>query len=119
MKIFFVFSLVICSLSLYASMGSSIVVPSAEHIKYTFGNHKNQPVQRMEEARYLNSLAPLSKEKIQTLLEEKGYTVKRIVLKDIASELVYEVYGDTRSSKRLKLYIDPANAAILKQEPMQ
>jgi hypothetical protein len=36
--IFFVF-LVLFSLSLYGAMGSSVSIPTQQHLKYTFGNH--------------------------------------------------------------------------------
>lgn len=103
------------SVTLSASIGSSINIPTAEHLKYTFGNHKHHPVQKMEKERYLRTFAPLSMEQIQKSLEAKGYTVTKAELKDIASELVYEVYAKSSSTNALKLYIDPKTAAVLKE----
>ncbi len=104
-----------CSISLLASIGSSVKVPTAEHLKYSFGNHKKHPVQKLEKERYLRSLAPLNNENIQKSLEEKGYIVSKVELKDVASELVYEVYAKSNPTQQVKLYVDPTNAAILKQ----
>lgn len=110
-----ILALSFCSISLLASVGSSIKVPTAEHLKYSFGNHKKHPVQKLEKERYLRSLSPLSNENIQKSLEDKGFTVSKVELKDVASELVYEVYAKTNTAQKLKLYVDPANAAVLKQ----
>lgn len=104
-----------CSITLLASLGSSVKVPTAEHLKYTFGNHKKHPVQKLEKERYLRSLAPLTNENIQKSLEDKGLAVSKVELKDVASELVYEVYAKSNTAQKLKLYVDPASAAILKQ----
>lgn len=104
-----------CSIVLFASVGSSIKVPAAEHLKYTFGNHKKHPAQKLEKERYLRSLAPLNNESIQKSLEDKGYIVSKVELKDIASELVYEVYAKSNTMQYVKLYVDPVSAVVLKQ----
>lgn len=105
----------LCSMALFASVGSSVKVPTSEHLKYTFGNHKKHPVQKLEKERYLRSLAPLTNENIQKSLEDKGFTVSKVEIKDVASELVYEVYAKSNTAQKLKLYVDPANATVLKQ----
>lgn len=110
-----ILALSFCSISLLASIGSSVKVPTTEHLKYTFGNHKKHPMQKLEKERYLRSLAPLNNENIQKSLEDKGYIVSKVDLKDVASELVYEVYAKPNGTEKVKLYVDPTNAAILKQ----
>jgi hypothetical protein len=119
MKLTPLVSLTFLSLSLYGAMGSSISVPPQEHLKYTFGNHKNHPVQKMEERQYYKSIAPMKEEEIRNHLSSKGYSVRDIKLSDIASELVYQVWVRDTTSKSLKLYVDPANGSILKTEPIQ
>lgn len=119
MKIIPLVSIAVLSLSLYGAMGSSVKIPEREHMKYTFGNHKNHPVQKQEEARYLKSLAPLDKEAVQKHLTQQGYTVTQVKLRDIASELVYEVYATDTTKKSLKLYADPKNGSVLKTEDRQ
>lgn len=110
-----ILGVLLCSMALFASVGSSVKVPTAEHLKYTFGNHKKHPVQKLEKERYLRSLAPMTNENIQKTLEDKGFTVSKIELKDVASELVYEVYAKSTTAQKLKLYVDPTNAAVLQQ----
>lgn len=109
-------SLSLCVMTLGASIGSSVKVPMTEHMKYTFGNHKKHPVQKLEKERFLRSIAPLSEDAVQISLESKGYSIERIELRDIASELVYEVYAKTAAADHVKLYIDPANGSLLKNE---
>lgn len=109
----------LCAMPLFASLGSSIKVPAAEHMKYLFGNHRFNPIQKLEEKRYLHSLSPLHVDDIQKEMENKGFQNVRIELKDVASELVYEVYADSNDNHRLKLYIDPQNATVLKEEIMR
>lgn len=116
-KIFIFFSF--CAMTLGASIGSSVKVPTAEHMKYTFGNHKKHPVQKLEKERFLRSIAPLNQDAIQVSLESKGYTIERIELQDLASELVYQVYAMDAQSKSLKLFVDPAHGSILKMELIQ
>lgn len=112
-------ALVVSSLALHASVGSSVQVPPQQHLKYTYGNHKNHPVQKLEEERYFRSLAPLSAKTVESRLGENGYTVHRIELRDIASELIYQVHATASARQQIKLYVDPATGAILKSEPMQ
>ncbi len=59
MKIIPFLSVSLLSLSLYAAIGSSVRVPTEEHLKYTFGNHKNHPIQKIEAQRYYHSLGCL------------------------------------------------------------
>jgi hypothetical protein len=106
----------LCSMALFASMGSSIKVPTQEHLKYTFGNHKNHPVQKMEASQYYRSIAPMEAEDIRRHLSERGYSVRGIQLRDIASELVYQVYVKDGAAKRLRLYVDPSTGSVLKTE---
>ena len=42
-----IFGVSLCSMALFASVGSSVKVPTTEHLKYTFGNHKKHPVQKL------------------------------------------------------------------------
>jgi len=109
-------SLSLVSLSLYGAMGSSITIPVQEHLKYSFGNHRNHTVQKKEEKQYYKSMAPMSDEDIRNHLSGEGYSVRSIKLRDIAYELVYQVYVTDNTSKSLKLYVDPANGSILKEE---
>ncbi len=111
-------TLVLYVMALHASVGSSVQVPAQQHIKYTFGNHKNHPVQKLEEQRYLRSLAPLGEEEIRSKLNDAGYAISRIELRDISSELVYEVHATPPIHQRLKLAVDPATGAILHSEPL-
>lgn len=106
----------LCSAALFASIGSSIKVPTQEHLKYTFGNHRKHPVQKMEETRYYQSIAPMKEEDVRKHLSERGYSVRSIRLRDIASELVYQVYVTDNTAKRLRLYVDPSTGSILKTE---
>ena len=120
MKTLPLISLVLFSLSLYgASMGSSVIVPVQEHMKYTFGNHKNHPVQKLEERQYLRSLASMDEMQIKNKLSSQGYVISTIKLRDVASELVYQVYATDTSAKSLRLSVDPTNGSILKTEPLQ
>ncbi len=112
-------SLSICSITLFASIGSSVKVPTPEHLKYTFGNHKNHPIQKLEERQYLRSIAPMNEMQIKTKLSTQGYVSSDIQLRDIASELVYQVYAADAQKKSLKLFVDPANGSILKIEPIK
>ncbi|MDP3266297.1 MAG: PepSY domain-containing protein [Sulfuricurvum sp.] len=113
------FSLFFLSLSLYGAMGSSVTIPLREHDKYTFGHPRNQAVHEMEKRQYYNSMAPMKKEDIRNHLSSQGYSVRGITLRDIHSELAYEVYVSDSSGKRLLLYIDPSNGSILRTEPLQ
>lgn len=113
------FVLLLTTLSLYGSMGSSTIVPTQEHIKFTFGNHKNHPVQKQEERRYLEGLASIKEKDIRTLLAQQGYAVSQVRLRDIASELVYEAYAADTAQQRLRIYLDPKNGSILKMEEVQ
>lgn len=119
MKLIPFVSLALFSLSLYGAMGSSVSVPTQQHLKYTFGNHRNHPVQTMEENHYYKSIAPMSEENVRDHLSNQGYSVQRIALRDIASELVYQVYVRDNTAKNLKLYVDPSNGSILKTEVLQ
>lgn len=119
MKIIPLMSVAVLSLSLYGAMGSSVKIPEREHMKYTFGNHKNHPVQKQEEARYLKSLASMDKEAIQKHLTQQGYNVTQVKLRDIASELLYEVYAIDETKKSVKLYADPKNGSVLKTDTEQ
>jgi len=112
-------SLFLLSLSLHGAMGSSVTIPTQEHMKYTFGNHRNNTVQKMEEKHYYTSMAPMNEEDIRNHLSEEGYRVRGVKLRDIASELVYQVYATDAAAKDFKLYVDPANGSILKMEPIQ
>jgi uncharacterized membrane protein YkoI len=116
MKILF---LILFSLSLHASMGSSVNIPAREHLKYAFGNHKNHPAQKIEEAQYYRSLAKMDEIQIKKHLVAQGYVIHDIELRDIASELVYHVYVSNESAKRFVLYVDPTNGSILKTEPLK
>lgn len=112
-------SLAFLSISLYGAMGSSVSVPTQEHLKYTFGNHKNHPVQKMEERQCYQSIAPMKEEEIRDHLSSQKYIVRDIKLRDIASELVYQIYVTDTNAKLLCLYVDPTNGSILKTEPLQ
>lgn len=116
-KIMIVLSL--CTVVLFASIGSSIKVPTQEHLKYTFGNHKNHPVQKMEESQYYQSIAPMNKEAVRSHLSGEGYRIWSIQLRDIASELVYEVDVTISAVERAKLYVDPLNGSVLKKEVLK
>jgi hypothetical protein len=107
------------SLSLYGAMGSSVSVPTREHLKYTFGNHKNHPVQKQEEERYLRSLAPLKQAEIMDRLKVGGYETERIELRDMASELVYQVHALKNTGEKFMLYVDPSDARVLKSESIR
>lgn len=107
------------SLSVYGAMGSSVTIPVREHLKYTFGNHKNHSVQKAEEKQYYKSIAPMKEEAIRAKLIEEGYSIRSVELRDIVSELVYQVYATDNSEKNLKLYVDPSNGSILKRETIQ
>ncbi|OYZ62541.1 MAG: hypothetical protein B7Y17_04205 [Sulfuricurvum sp. 24-42-5] len=113
------FSLFFLSLSLYGAMGSSVTVPWREHDKYTFGHPRNQAVHLMEKRQYYKSIAPMKEEDIRNHLTSQGYEVRGIQLRDIVSELVYEVYVTDSTATKLKLYVDPANGSILRMEPIQ
>ena len=115
MKILF---LILFSLSLHASMGSSVTIGAREHLKYAFGNHKNHPAQKIEEAQYYRSLAKISDAQIKELLSSQGYVIHKIQLRDIASELVYQVHTSDKSAQRFVLYVDPTNGSILKMKPL-
>ncbi len=119
MKPSFMSALLLSSLALHALAASSVQVPTQQHLKYTFGNHKNHPVQKLEEKRHLRSLAPLSEEDVETRLKEEGYTVHRIELRDLSSELIYQVHATSSARQQLRLIIDPATGAILKSESLQ
>lgn len=112
-------SLVLCSLSLYGAMGSSVRVPTQQHLKYTFGNHRNHSVQTLEEAQYYQSIAPMKEEEIRTHLSNQGYVVQTIKLRDIVAELVYQVNVTDTAAKHFRLYVDPSNGSILKTEIIQ
>lgn len=111
--------LAMLSCSLYGAMGSSISVPVREHLKYTFGNHKNHPVQKREEQQYLRSLAPMSEGELRNRLIAQGYEVRRIELRDIVSELVYQADVIHASKQHLRVYADPGSGTILKTEKIQ
>ncbi|WP_310439162.1 PepSY domain-containing protein [Sulfuricurvum sp.] len=120
MKALPLISLALVSLSLYGtSIDSSVNVPTQEHLKYTFGNHKNHPVQKLQERQYLRSLAPMDEMQIKNKLSSQGYVISTIKLRDVASELVYQVYATDTSAKSLRLSVDPTNGSILKTEPLQ
>ncbi|MDD2782203.1 hypothetical protein [Sulfuricurvum sp.] len=119
MKTLAFLALILCSLSLYGAMGSSVMVPTQEHLKFTFGNHKNHPVQKLEERQYLRSIAPMNELQIKHKLSLEGYVASNIQLRDIASELVYQVHATDVQKKSLKLFVDPSNGAILKMESIQ
>lgn len=116
MKLIPFVALSLFSLSLYGGMGSSVTVPTQEHMKYSFGNHRNHPIQKMEKNQYYKSMAPMTEEDIRNHLSQEGYSVRSIKLRDIAYELVYQVYATDSTEKNLKLYVDPANGSILKEE---
>lgn len=116
MKTILLLQLTFFPFALYSAMGSSVQVPVREHMKYTFGNHKNHPIQKQEERRYLASLAPLKEEDIRVNLIQNGYGIDGLRLRDIASELVYEAFVSDKQGARLTLYIDPANGSILHKE---
>ncbi|MDD2829625.1 MAG: PepSY domain-containing protein [Sulfuricurvum sp.] len=117
-RIIFIY-LTCLSLSLYGTMGSSVTIPTQEHMKYAFGNHRNHLVKSMKEHQYYKSMAPMNEEDIRKHLSNEGYGVRSIKLRDIASELVYQVYATDVTAKDIKLYVDPANGLILKMEPIQ
>ncbi|MDD2949238.1 MAG: PepSY domain-containing protein [Sulfuricurvum sp.] len=119
MKRIFFICLTFLSVSLYGAMGSSVTIPTQEHMKYTFGNHRNHLVKSMEEHQYYKSMAPMNEEDIRKHLSDEGYGVRGVKLRDIASELVYQVYATDSTAKDIKLYVDPANGSILKMEPIQ
>lgn len=119
MKLFPFITLACFSLSLYASMGSSISVPVREHLKYTFGNHKNHPVQKLEERQYLRSLAPISENEMKNKLSLAGYVLSSIKLCDRERELLYQASVTDNTGKKLRLFIDPANGSILKMESLK
>ena len=104
----------VVSLSLYGAMESSVKVPIREHQKYTFVNHKNHFVMKMEEEHYLRSLAPMSKSEIRKTLQSRGYEIHSIKLRDIASELVYEAQITDADKKSSIVHVDPQNGMILK-----
>ncbi|MBN2870275.1 MAG: PepSY domain-containing protein [Campylobacterales bacterium] len=118
MKPSFISVLLLSSLVLHASVDSSVQVPPQQHLKYTYGNHKNHPVQKLEERRYFRSLAPLSEEDVRSRLNHSGYTISRIELRDVSSELIYQVYATSPTQQRLKLAVDPATGVILHSEPL-
>lgn len=118
MKPSFISALLLSSLALHASVGSSVQVPPQQHIKYTFGNHKNHPVQKLEEKRYFRSLAPLSEKDVRGRLNHSGYTISHIELRDVSSELIYQVYATAPTQQRLKLAVDPTTGIILQSEPL-
>lgn len=111
-------SLTFFSLSLYGAIESSVSVPAQKHLKYTFGNHRNHPFQKMEERQYYKSIAPMKEEEIRDYLSSQGYSVRSIKLRDISSKLVYQVHVTDATAKDLKLYVDPTNKSILKMEPL-
>lgn len=119
MKAIPLLSLVFVSFALQAAMGSSVEVPVREHVKYTFGNHNDHPVQKEEEERYLQSLAPMKGEEIRNRFVRQGYAVSHMQLRDISSELVYEVYATDTAKNRIKIYADPKTGSILKTEKIQ
>jgi hypothetical protein len=119
MKVIPLLSLVFVSFALQAAMGSSVEIPVREHVKYTFGNHKDHPVQKEEEERYLQSLAPMKGEEIRGHFVRQGYAVSHMQLRDISSELVYEVYATDTAKNRIKIYADPKTGSILKTEKIQ
>ncbi|MFZ2891200.1 PepSY domain-containing protein [Sulfuricurvum sp.] len=118
MKVFLIF-LTCFSFSLYAAMGSSVSVPVQKHLKYTFGNHKNHPVQKLEEDRYLHSLVSMNEEEIKYKLSAQGYVVTGIEIRNIVREVVYQVYATDIAAKKIRLFVDPSNGLILKMEPIQ
>lgn len=113
------FSLFFLSLSLYGAMGSSVTVPWREHDKYTFGHPRNQAVHLMEKRQYYKSIAPMKEEDIRNALSSQEYRIRSIELRDIHSELVYEVYASDSLEKRLRLYVDPTNGSILRKDDIQ
>ena len=119
MKVIPLLSLVFVSFALQAAMGSSVKIPVREHVKYTFGNHNDHPVQKQEEARYLQSLAPIKSEEIRSRFVQQGYMVSHIQLRDISSELVYEVSATDTVKNRIKMYADPKTGSILETEKIQ
>jgi len=119
MKAIPLLSLVFVSFALQAAMGSSVEIPVREHVKYTFGNHNDHPVQKEEEERYLQSLAPMKGEEIRNRFVRQGYAVSHMQLRDISSELVYEVYATDTAKNRIKIYADPKTGSILKTEKIQ
>lgn len=119
MKLISFVSSALFSLSLYGAMGSSVSIPTQQHLKYTFGNHRNHPVQIMEENQYYKSIAPMKEADVRNHLSNQGYSIESIQLRDIASELVYQVYARDNTAKNIKLYVDPSNGSILKMEACQ
>ena len=119
MKLSAIIAMTFFSFSLYGAMGSSVSIPTREHLKYTFGNYKNHTIKTMDKDQYYKSIAPMKEDDIRTHLIQEGYSVRDIKLRDIASKLVYQVYVTDTSSKDLKLYVDPTNGSVLKAETIQ
>lgn len=119
MKLSAFFSLTLFSFSLYGAMGSSVNIPIQEHLKYSFDNQRNAPYKNMEKNQYYKSMAIMKEVDIRMHLSNDGYNVHNIKLRDIARELVYQVYVTDNSAKDLKLFVDPSNGSILKMEPIQ
>lgn len=113
MKIIPLLSLSLIALTLYGAMGSSVKIPVQEHLKYTFGNHKNHAIQKIEAQHYYRSLAPLDDQQIRDKLVDTGYSVSSLVLSDIVYELVYVAHVNDKSGKKMKLYLDPTTGNIL------
>lgn len=107
------------SMALYGAIGSSVKVPAAEHLKYTFGNHKNHPIQKIEAQRYYHSLAVLDDHQIREKLSAMGCKVSSLTLSDIVFELLYVAKVSDKSGEKMKLYLDPSTGTILKSEALR
>jgi len=58
-------------------------------------------------------------EEIRNRFVRQGYAVSHMQLRDISSELVYEVYATDTAKNRIKIYADPKTGSILKTEKIQ
>jgi len=119
MKAFPVILFVTFAFSLHSTTGSSVRIPVNEHLKYSFGNHKNHPVQKQEEQRYLRSLATMNETDIRAQLHSMGYEVHSLTLRDIATELLYQANVSNKTKEKFTVYLDPKNGTILKTERSQ
>lgn len=106
---------VFCSLA-FAQIDSSVKVPQSTHNLAVFGNHKNHPVQTMRIHQELQRLAPLKGDEIKTKLSAQGWRIDRLILTDIASNLLYVGWGYDSGNKEFKLFIDPTDGRIVHQE---
>jgi hypothetical protein len=109
----------LCSFVHSGTIDSSLKIPTHEHLKYTFGNHKNHPVQKQEEQQYLRALAPMSEEDIRTKLRTQGYNVHSLTLRDQASELIYQAQVSEGETNPKIVFINPKTGTILKTKEQQ